>query len=341
MIERDEAVVTPRHHRFESRAAEFLVRNFIARDLPLPPARALTELPPNRFFRDVGWVSLHSALGRADDDIHVTFKSSPYGSFSHSHADQNAFILNAYGEGLAINSAYRETHNSPHHQGWTRQTISKNALLIDGLGQKAQSKTATGKITRFEEKPRYVWTTGDATEAYATLQPKGRMRRVTRDLVFIDSRYVVLRDRVVLVTPGKLSWLYHAEKNLTWVAATNTALIIGAEKKAALTAQVLAPGVTWRASVTDQFPIPVDARYVSGEAGADYVTGQWTPQQHLTLESNETASEFTVYAVLWPERGAKATKLTATLAADETLTIPRPDGKTDRLLLTDRSITLQ
>ena len=152
-------------------ACEFLVRNFIA-SVPsrCPPPKPLSELPPQRYFRDVGWVSMHSALGRPDDDIHITFKSSPYGSFSHSHADQNAFILNAFGEGLAINSAYREFHRSPHHKEWTWQTKSKNALLIDGVGQKAQDKKATGKITRFETAPRYVWTTGDATVAYQTGQ---------------------------------------------------------------------------------------------------------------------------------------------------------------------------
>jgi hypothetical protein len=177
----------------------------------LPPVRPLGELPAQRFFRDVGWVSLHSALGRPEEDIHITFKSSPYGSFSHSHADQNAFILNAFGEGLAINSAYREFHRSPHHQQWTWQTKSKNTLLIDGLGQKPQDKTATGKITRFETSSRFVWTTGDATVAYQSGQKEPRrVKRVTRDLVFIDRRYVALRDRVELTTPGKLSWLLHA-----------------------------------------------------------------------------------------------------------------------------------
>jgi hypothetical protein len=114
------------------------VRNFIVADKPLPKARPLSQLPPNRYFADVGWVSLHSALGKPDQDIHVTFRASPYGSFSHSHADQNGFILNAFGEGLAINSAYREFHNSPHHDQWTRQSISKNVLLLDGVGQLAK-----------------------------------------------------------------------------------------------------------------------------------------------------------------------------------------------------------
>src|SRR5437868_5284868 len=134
-------------------AAEFLIRNFIASGKPLPPAQPLRELPPQRYFADIGWVAMHSALGDPANDIQVTFKSSPYGSFSHSHADQDAFIVNAYGEGLAIDSAYREFHNSPHHDKWTRQTISKNDLLIDGVGQKAKDKNAVGKITRFEEKP--------------------------------------------------------------------------------------------------------------------------------------------------------------------------------------------
>jgi acetyl esterase/lipase len=316
-------------------ACEFLVRNFIASAKPLPAAKPLSELPQSRFFRDVGWVSLHSALGKPDDDIQITFKSSPYGSFSHSHADQNAFILNAFGEGLAINSAYREFHRSPHHQQWTWQTKSKNDLLIDGVGQKAQDKKATGKITRFEIKDHTVWTTGDATVAYQEGQDDpSRVQRVTRDLVFVDSRYVVLRDRVVLKTPGKLSWLLHAEKNLTWDEATSRAFIRGAEGKATLLAQLIAPGVKWHGSVTDQFPVPVDTKYASGEVGGSYVTAKWSNQSHLTVESEEAAKDFTVFAVLWPDRKV-VDKLDVSLREGATLEIQRPDGKRDVVKIDD------
>ena len=321
-------------------ACEFLIRDFVASTRPLPVAGPLSELPLNRFFRDVGWVSMHSALGRPDDDIQITFKSSPYGSFSHSHADQNAFILNAFGEGLAINSAYREFHRSPHHKEWTWQTKSKNDILIDGLGQKPQDKKATGKITRFETGRRSVWTTGDATVAYqAGQKEKGRVKRVTRDLVFVDQRYLVLRDRVILATPGKLSWLLHAEKNLAWDQEQNSASIRG--EKATLTARILAPGIGWRGSITDQFPVPVDPKYVSGQVGQSYVTGKWSNQSHLTLESQSTASDFTVYAVLWPERAGKPISLSATLSTANELTVKRPDGKTDRLALTDETLDIQ
>jgi hypothetical protein len=322
-------------------AAEFLLRNFIASAKPVPEPRPLSELPPHRHFADVGWVSLHSALGRPDDDIHVTFVSSPYGSFSHSAAHQNAFVLNAYGEGLAINSAYREFHNSPHHERWTRQTVSKNALLIDGIGQRPKSKQSTGRITRFVEQPRAVWTTGDATRAYALMHDKGRVQRVTRDLVFIDRRYVVTRDRVSLRTPGRLSWLLHAESAITWSDATATAGITGRKGKATLATAVVAPGVAWKARAFTEFPVPVDPRYVSGELGSEYVTGSWHDQGHLTLESAEPAAEFTVYAVLWPERGTGAPPAVRASLADDVLTVARPDGKVDRIRLTDSALTVE
>src|SRR5688572_16228526 len=53
-------------------AAEFLVRNFNAAGYSLPVARPLSELPPYRYFADVGLVSLHSSLGNPDDDVHLT-----------------------------------------------------------------------------------------------------------------------------------------------------------------------------------------------------------------------------------------------------------------------------
>jgi hypothetical protein len=323
-------------------AAEFLVRNFIVADKPLPRARPLSELPPHRIFSDVGWVSLHSALGQPKDDIQLTFRASPYGSFSHSHADQAGFILNAFGEGLAINSAYREYHNSPHHDQWTRQSISKNVLLIDGVGQLAKSKKAIGQITRFEQSPRTVWTTGDATPAYqAAEKEKGRVERVTRDVVFVDQRYVVLRDRVVLTTPGKLSWLLHAEKNLAWDETRSTATILGAEGKATLTAQLIAPAVKFHGTVTTVFPVPVDPKYAVADGSSPYITGSWHNQSHLTADSLDAAKEFTLYTVMWPERGTQPVVLNATIGANNTLTIPRPDGKTDLLTVTDSTLSLK
>ncbi len=317
---------------------EFVVRNFLSSARPLPAPRDLAELPGARHFRDVGWVSLHSALGRPEDDLHITFVSSPYGSFSHSHAQQNAFVLNAFGEGLAIKSGLREWHNSPHHNQWVRQTVSANAVLIDGQGQKTQSKAATGRITRFEQTARTVWSTGDATAAYATLQPKGRVKQVTRDLVFVDSRYLVVRDHVRLADPGKVTWLLHTERTLHWDDAHARAFSRNGD--AALTAHLLG-NAPWNARVDEGFPVAVDPRYVSGEANYS-TTAEWNlKQNHLYAETREAATDHVIFAVLWPERqGTEPARLRITRDGD-TLTIGRPDGRTDVILLNDTALDLR
>lgn len=318
--------------------AEFIVRNFTAAHLPLPAARPMGELAPSRWFKDVGWVSLHSALGQPAEDIHLTFVSSQYGSFSHSHAQQNAFILNAYGEGLAVKSGFREWHNSPHHDQWVRQTKSMNALLIDGVGQKTKSKDATGQITLFQQKGRYVWTTGDATDAYATLQPKRRVKSVLRDVVFIDARYFVIRDRVKFTTPGKITWLLHTERPLSWQSADTTAFTQNGA--ASLTVKLIAP-YAWDATITEGFPVAVDPRYVAGEANYS-TTGEWNlKQNHLLAESASAQTEHEVFAVLWTEKNRSApVNLKASLNG-RTLTVARPDGKTDALTLSDNSLELE
>ncbi len=317
---------------------EFVVRNFLSSAKPLPAPRNLADLPAARHFRDIGWVSLHSALGRPDDDLHVTFVSSPYGSFSHSHAQQNAFILNAYGESLAIKSGLREWHNSPHHNQWVRQTVSANALLIDGLGQRAQSKAATGRIARFEQRPRAVWTTGDATVAYATLQPPGRVRQVTRDLVFVDSRYLVVRDRVRLADPGKVTWMLHTERTLTWDHTHH--LGFSRNGHAALTVRLLGDA-PWNARVDEGFPVAVDPRYVSGEANYT-TTAEWNLRQnHLYAETATAAADHTIFAVLWPERAGTAPADLRVTREGDTLAIRRPDGRTDLLTLNDDALDLR
>jgi hypothetical protein len=319
-------------------AAEFLVRNFTASNRPLPERRPLTGLPSSRWFRDVGWVSLHTALGRPEDDIHVTFVSSPYGSFSHSHAHQNGFVLNAYGAGLAVNSGFREWHNSPHHDQWVRQARSKNALLIDGKGQKPKSKQSTGRVLRLVEQPRYAWTTGDATAAYAAAQPPGRVQQVLRDLVLVDRRYVVVRDQVKLAGAGRVSWLLHTERELVWQA--DAALAFTRNGPAALTTKLVGPA-RWEATVTSGFPVAVDPKYVTPGQINYPSSGEWNLQQNHLEARTPAAAEHVIYAVLWPEKGGTAPAALAAEVIDGALVIRRPDSRTDRLRFTADSLVLE
>ncbi len=311
---------------------EHLASQFAASLDPKPEPKPLSELPPARHFADVGWVSMHSALGAPDDDIQLSFKSSKYGSYSHSHADQNAFIINAYGQNLAINSGYREYHRSPHHEAWTRQTVSKNALLIGGQGQAAQELTATGKITRFETSPRTLWTTGDATAAYQANKdgPGQKITSVTRDIVMIDGRYFVVRDHVTLTEPAPISWLLHAETKLDWDPAKHTVVIRSGPVE--LAGKLLAADEKFTGTVSDKFTTPFDLKYA--------IKG-YVEQVHFRADSETAKPEHTVLAVLWPTREpADSAKLDATLTGSDALTVTRPDGKSDRLELSGDTLKI-
>ena len=97
----------------------------------------------------------------------------------------------------------------------------------------------------------------------------------------------------------------------------------------------------WRVGVTTTFPVPVDPKYAEPTSDSPYITGAWHDQAHLTVESAEPATEFTLYTVLWPERGPQPRSARTSIQSPGTLTIERPDGQTGVLTLSDTSLVLK
>ncbi|EAR52548.1 hypothetical protein OG2516_05553 [Oceanicola granulosus HTCC2516] len=166
-----------------------------------------------RHFRGIGWVGIQHAMDDPDEHIQFVFKSSPFGSISHSHGDQNAFCMAAYGEDLAIQSGYYVAFNSSMHREWRRQTRSKNAILINGKGQyaekdKAKAMAATGRILAAEPREDHHYIRGDATEAYRSLSPEVTLAE--REIYFVRNSYFVIVDKVDAETPVTVDWLLHA-----------------------------------------------------------------------------------------------------------------------------------
>ena len=169
------------------------------------------DLPTSRWFEDTGLVTMHSDLIDRDR-ISFYFKSSPYGSIIHAHADQNAFIINAYGKSLAPETGFYEYYNSPHHAGFTRQTFAANAITFDGKrGQPIENTAADGKILGFVSNPAFDATSGDATAAYM-----GALTKAVRHVLYIrPDMFVVIDDLATNKTGGsKFEWNLHAEHSL-------------------------------------------------------------------------------------------------------------------------------
>ncbi|MBE3578233.1 MAG: DUF4962 domain-containing protein [Limnochordales bacterium] len=172
---------------------------------PAPQAKPPVDLPQARLFRDVGWVAMHSNLASPEDDIRLVFKSSPYGSYSHSHADQNAFVLDAFGRPLVISSGYYPWYMSPHHANWTQQSISQNTILVDGRGQIPRSLAAKGEITRFFTTAAYDYTVGDASAAYTS-----PLLQFNRHILFVRPHFFVIFDELSASRRVRYDFLLHS-----------------------------------------------------------------------------------------------------------------------------------
>ncbi|PYI54319.1 DUF4962 domain-containing protein [Paenibacillus flagellatus] len=188
------------------------------RDFPAVQAEAPIGIEPVKWFKDVGWVAMHSRMDDPSEHIMLLAKSSRYGSISHSHGDQNAFLLHAYGEPLAIESGYYVAFGSTMHRHWRRQTRSKNVILIDGQGQyagadKVLSMAASGTVLDAGSAPGYGFVRADATAAYKEHVPY--LKTYVRDIYFVRESYFVVVDSVDLERPATIDWQLHALREMT------------------------------------------------------------------------------------------------------------------------------
>ena len=182
-------------------------------DFPVIEGQAPAADDTLRWFKGVGWVAIQTDMADTNKHIQFVMKSSPFGSISHSHGDQNAFCLAGFGEDLAIQSGHYVAFNSSMHQKWRRQTRSKNAILINGEGQyagkdKAQAMRSSGQIITAEQHEDHIYIQGDATAAYQSLSPQ--VTKVLRDVYFVDNSYFVIVDAIDADTPVSVDWLLHA-----------------------------------------------------------------------------------------------------------------------------------
>ncbi|MEO7813042.1 MAG: DUF4962 domain-containing protein, partial [Usitatibacter sp.] len=157
----------------------------------LPP-----DAPNSAYFPSVGWVAMHSSL--ADPRrTSVYFKSSPYGSYNHSHADQNSFVIHDRGERLAMASGYYDGYQTPHWKDWYKQTRAANAITFDGgQGQGFNDKGASGEIVRFESGRNWDVATGRAEKAYG-----GELSRAQRTIVYLRPGVVLVHDSLASDKP--------------------------------------------------------------------------------------------------------------------------------------------
>ncbi len=282
---------------------------------PDTPAKPPDMLDGSRYFPDIGWVAMHSNLGDPERDVWAAFKSSRYGSFSHSHADQNTFQLYAYGRALAIDSGYYPSYGTPHDNYWTRQTVAHNGVLINGRGQAVHRWEASGRIELFERHGLVTLVRGQAAEAYNVPQPDwiGRdwekhlgkpapsmdpgLKSFERTVAFVSARrrpILVVHDFLLADAPAVFTWLLHALNPMEPDESSGSVLIQDGDARVAVR---LVSSVPYRFSQSTGFPIKPE--YAANTA---YVLGResFTDQSHLSAISKQSARELKYLAVFVP-----------------------------------------
>lgn len=262
---------------------------------PKPP----DDLPQARCFRDVGLAAMHSALADGDRNVEVLLRSSPYGSTSHGYADQNAFVMHAFGEPLAISTGCYDHYASPHHKSWTWQTKAANSITVNGEGQTIRSPLAKGRIAAFATGDYAHYAMGDARDAYT-----GRLERFDRHVVFLrphagSEAMVVIADDLQSKTPARFEWWLHAlEKMQVDDATASVTIHRGAAR---LAVRFLTPG-RLRFEQSTGFPVPPD-----GSLRNTVYPDPW----HLTAHADEPAARRRFVTVLLPCREGAESSLSA------------------------------
>ena len=238
------------------------------------PASPPTDLPHSRAFRAVGWAGLHSDLADPDNDTCMVLKSSPYGSVSHSHADQNAFAIMKGGKALAIPSGYYgPSYGERHHAEWTRTTKANNCVLVDGEGQGIRDAKACGRIAAFEDRPGGTYLLADAAPAYM-----GKLIRCDRHILFLRPGLFILLDDLEAPKPARFQWMLHAFEEMQ--VAGNQAV----SRRDGATMDVrLSSSAGLSLSQTDQFDVPYNANIP--EEFQKEKPNHW----HVTAETEERA----------------------------------------------------
>jgi hypothetical protein len=286
--------------------------------LSAPPSNLKPQdpggLPQAKLLKDIGWAAMHSDLGNAENDVWALFKSSSYGSFSHSHADQNSFQVNAFGKSLIIDSGYYPWYSSPHHNLWTRTTKAHNSILIDGRGQAYGTMAASGTIEKFEPGEAHTIVTGECARAYNLpmseftinqwqehldeplpgMEPEAQV--VRRTIVFAhnpETPWMVVHDYLKTEGPATFDYMLHALEKMQLDQENQHLYVENGE--VGLDVYFLSP-IALDFQQSDKFPVVPEERYKDAP-------DQW----HFTAKTVTKTDEMRYLVLMIPRRPGEET----------------------------------
>ncbi len=170
-----------------------------------PKAMPPGSSPRLRVLNSTGLMAYHSNIAQAAQNVSWLLRAAPLGNLSHSHCDQLAIVVGAYGDPLFVNTGYRDYYGSPFCRDWYWHTRSHNSVLIANQGQGRGAGTGA-RLLAWREDNEGAWAWADATQAYGALA-----KRVHRAVAYMTDEQlhllIVLDD--IETTAENVSVLWH------------------------------------------------------------------------------------------------------------------------------------
>jgi hypothetical protein len=210
---------------------------FDERIAPRSPAEA--SLPTSRIFTEKGNAVFRTGWER--DDWVFLYRAGP--NFNHHHADQGAFLLNAFGEQLVTEAGWSDYYKDPYYATFFTQAVGHSTLLVDG-NPESQLIADTPQFPALDAYPRITdAVTSDFYDALGSELSSvydGRLSRYTRRVAFVKPHYFVIFDDLATNgAPARFDWLLHLPDRARIKHSPGLALYTG--ERAALAVRNFAP----------------------------------------------------------------------------------------------------
>ena len=190
------------------------------------------DVPNMAVYADAGEVAMHSNPGDTSTDLALAFRSSGFGSGSHTTASQNAFNLYYGGRPVFHSSGYYQNFSDAHNLMSYRHSRAHNTILINGIGQPYTTQ-AYGAMVRTGGGSTISYALGDASHAYCGVSSdplwlnafaaagiaqtpengfgETPLTRYRRHIAMLQGGIVVIYDELEASQPSQWDWLLHSD----------------------------------------------------------------------------------------------------------------------------------
>lgn len=281
--------------------------------------------PKAVWFKDCGEMIANSNLGKFQDNISLSFHSSPFGSGSHTHSNQNAFNLQYGGKAVYYAVGHYMSFADPHNLLSYRHTRAHNTLLVDGVGQ-AFTTRAYGNIVRMFNGKHISYALGDASNAYCGISEypmweknffthhleqsrengfgETPLTKYRRHIFLLHPNMIVIYDELEAGKSVSWVWLLHSPIKFNIDEANSTLITEDKEKGINAIAQLFSEQ---KCSITQTDQYKVAPNEKRAERGEDF-TNPWSLT--ASFEPSKTNRILTIIQVETEEN--KVTKIVRT-----------------------------